>query len=65
MLDGRIRTLIISSSAGKEVPSQVGVYLRRHLRNARLAELPGVDHFAFATRPVLINALIEQTLSHR
>ena len=53
-------TLLIASTAGQEVPSEVGVYLRQHIRGARLVELPGADHFAFATRPELVNLLIEQ-----
>jgi len=55
-------TLIISSTAGQEVPSAVGLFLRGQIAKARLVELPGVDHFAFATRPELINLLIEQVL---
>ena len=55
--------LIISSTGGKEVPSEVGLYLRKQLPNANLAELPGVDHFSFATRPTIINALIQDFIS--
>jgi hypothetical protein len=37
----------------------VSLYLRTVIAKARLAELPGAVHFAFATRPELGNALIE------
>lgn len=56
------RTLVISSTAGKEVPSDVGLYLRQHIADARLVEIPGADHFVFATRPHLVNLLIGQVL---
>lgn len=55
-------TLLIASTAGQEVPSDVALYLREHIPRARLAELPGVDHFAFATRPALVNQLVEQVV---
>jgi non-heme chloroperoxidase len=55
-------TMLIAGTAGQEVPSAVAMYLRTHIRDARLVELPGVDHFAFATRPELINHLIEQVV---
>lgn len=56
------QTLILSSTAGLEVLGGVGLYLRDRIPRAHLAELPGADHFAFATRPVLVNLLIEQAL---
>lgn len=56
-------TLIISSMMGQEVPSGVGLYLRQHINNAQLVELANVDHFAFATRPDLVNSLIELVVS--
>lgn len=37
----------------------MSLYLRTAIAKARLAELPGADHFAFATRSELGNALIE------
>ncbi len=54
--------MILSSTAGVEVPSGVGLYMRDQIPRAHLAELPGADHFAFATRPALVNLLIEQIL---
>jgi non-heme chloroperoxidase len=59
------QTLILSSTAGLEVPGGVGLYLRDQIPRAHLAELPGADHFAFATRPALVNLLIEQILPVR
>jgi non-heme chloroperoxidase len=61
---GRIeaQTLLIAGTIGKEVPTGVGLYLRQAIRNARLVELPGVDHFSFATRPDMVNALIDDFL---
>lgn len=53
------RTLLISSTLGEEVPTDVALFCRRQMPNALLAELPDTDHFAFATRPGLVNALIE------
>lgn len=44
---------------GMEVPSAVGLYLRKHLPKSNLVELAGVDHFCFASRPTIINALID------
>ncbi|MEQ8348587.1 MAG: alpha/beta hydrolase [Sneathiellaceae bacterium] len=53
-------TLILSSSLGREVPAGVAVYMRERIADARLVELPGTDHFAFATQANLVNRLIEQ-----
>jgi non-heme chloroperoxidase len=55
-------TLLMTSTNGQEVPVEVGLYLRQRIQNAQLVELPGTDHFAFATRPQLVNLLIEQLL---
>jgi pimeloyl-ACP methyl ester carboxylesterase len=52
-------TVLISGTPSQEVPSEVGLYMRRHIAKARLVELPGVDHFAFASHASLINASIE------
>ncbi|MFE4830771.1 alpha/beta fold hydrolase [Streptomyces sp. NPDC056672] len=62
MADINAPTLLMTSTIGQEVPSGVSLYLRTTLPRARLAELPGVDHFAFATRPTLVNALIDAFL---
>ena len=53
------RTLLISSTLGEEVQTGVALFCRRRMPDALLAELPDTDHFAFATRPALVNALIE------
>jgi len=53
-----VPTLVMSSTIGQEVPASVSLYLRRTIPHARLAELPGADHFAFATRPDLVNSLL-------
>ncbi|MFJ6569736.1 alpha/beta fold hydrolase [Streptomyces sp. NPDC091292] len=58
----RARVLVVAATIGQEVPSDVGLYLRTHVPGARLVEIPGADHFVFATRPALINQLIEQVL---
>ncbi|MGA5134892.1 alpha/beta fold hydrolase [Streptomyces olivoreticuli] len=56
-------TLLMSSTAGQEVPSGAALHLRNTIPNARLTELPGADHFAFATRPALFNQLLEAFLA--
>jgi len=58
----KARTLLIAGTIGEEVPTDVALYLRQRIPYARLAEIPGGDHFLFATRPDLVNALIEQAL---
>jgi non-heme chloroperoxidase len=58
-----VPTLILTSSLGKEVPPDVGLFLRKEIPQSHLIEIPGVDHFFFATAPKLVNALIEQFLS--
>lgn len=55
-------TLLMTSTIGQEVPSGVSLHLRTTIPDARLAELPGADHFAFATRPDLVNRLLESFL---
>lgn len=55
-------TMVITSELGQEVPREVGIYLRQTLADARLVELPGCDHFVFATQADLINRLLEQFL---
>ncbi|MFJ6393866.1 alpha/beta fold hydrolase [Streptomyces sp. NPDC091972] len=59
----KVPTLLMSSTIGQEVPSGVSLYLRTNIEKARLAELPGTDHFAFATRPELVNSLIDTFLT--
>src|ERR1700738_160963 len=41
-------TLVVTSGLGREVPSDVGLYLRAHIAESCLVELPGADHFVFA-----------------
>jgi non-heme chloroperoxidase len=55
-------TLLVTSGLGGEVPSEVGLYLRRHIPESWLVEIPGADHFVFATRPRLVNELLAQFL---
>jgi non-heme chloroperoxidase len=55
-------TLAVTSGLGREVPSDVGLYLRGHIAESWLVELPGADHFVFATRPRLVNELLAQFL---
>lgn len=52
-------TLLITGSTGQEVPSETATFLRQAIRNSRLVEVPGADHFLFATRPDIVNPLIE------
>ncbi len=52
-------TLLIASVLGQEVPAEVALFMRRNLLRARLVEIAGADHFAFATRPDLVNGVIE------
>jgi non-heme chloroperoxidase len=56
-------TLLVSSGIGREVPSEVGLYLRRQINRSCLVEIPGADHFVFATRPRLVNLLLAQFLA--
>jgi pimeloyl-ACP methyl ester carboxylesterase len=56
-------TLLLSSSLGKEVPAQTALFLRQHLQNARLVEIPDADHFFHVTRPVVVNELISAFLA--
>ncbi|MFE2046303.1 alpha/beta fold hydrolase [Streptomyces sp. NPDC059477] len=37
--------------------------MREVIPHARLAELPGSDHFAFATRPELVDHLLDTFLT--
>jgi non-heme chloroperoxidase len=55
-------TMLVSSGLVGEVPSDVGLYLRGHIAESWLVELPGADHFVFATRPRLVNELLAQFL---
>ncbi len=52
-------TLLIASALGQEVPIEVALFMRQRIPRARLIELAGADHFAFVTRPALVNGLIE------
>jgi pimeloyl-ACP methyl ester carboxylesterase len=56
-------TLVVSSAIGREVPSDVGLYLRERIGKSCLVEIPGAGHFVFATRPLLLNMLLAQFLS--
>ncbi|MCW2629423.1 alpha/beta hydrolase [Mycobacterium sp.] len=56
-------TLVVSSAIGREVPSDVGLYLRERIGKSCLVEIAGADHFVFATRPLLLNMLLAQFLS--
>jgi len=51
-------TLLITGTMGEEVPSGTAAFLRQGIRNSRLVEVPGADHFLFATRPDIVNPLI-------
>lgn len=55
-------TMVVASGMGREVPSDVGLYLSGHIAESWLVELPGADHFVFATRPRLVNELLAQFL---
>jgi non-heme chloroperoxidase len=55
-------TLVLTSGIGREVPSDVGLYLRGRIAKSWLVEIPGADHFVFATRPRLVNELLAQFL---
>jgi non-heme chloroperoxidase len=52
-------TLAITASLDREVPPAVGIFLRQEIPNAYLMEIPGADHFVFATRAKLINCILE------
>jgi pimeloyl-ACP methyl ester carboxylesterase len=58
-----VPTLVMASTLGQEVPAGVGLHLRTVIPDARLVELPGADHFAFATRPLLFNAVLDAFLT--
>lgn len=57
--DINVPALLITSVAGKEVSNRVARYMRDTIPRSTLVELAGTDHFAFATRPELINWLID------
>lgn len=59
----KAETLVISALLGQEVPSEVGMYVRNHVPNARLVDLAGADHFAFASRAQVINGVVEDFIS--
>ena len=61
--DIKAPTLLMASTIGQEVPAGVSLHLRSTIGRARLAELPGADHFAFATRPELVNSLLDSFLT--
>jgi non-heme chloroperoxidase len=53
-------TLLITGALDREVPPAVGLFMRQRIPNAHLIEIPGGDHFVFATRPELVNRMLEQ-----
>jgi non-heme chloroperoxidase len=53
-------TLLITGSLDREVPPAVGIFMRQQLPNAHLMEIPGGDHFVFATKAELVNSMLEQ-----
>ncbi|KAL6241692.1 hypothetical protein RBB50_011474 [Rhinocladiella similis] len=55
-------TLLIAASMGEEVPSGTAAFLRQSIPNSRLVEIPGADHFLFATKADVLNPLIEAFL---
>jgi pimeloyl-ACP methyl ester carboxylesterase len=55
-------TMLVTSGLDREVPSDVGHYLRAHIAESWLVEIPEADHFVFATRPRLVNELLAQFL---
>ncbi len=52
-------TLLMTSTLGQKVPSGAALHMRATIPDSLLAELPGADHFAFATRPELVNQLLD------
>ncbi|MEU9332895.1 alpha/beta hydrolase [Streptomyces sp. NPDC048290] len=58
-----VPTLLLASALGQEVPTGVARWMRDTIPDARLAELPGADHFAFATRPEAVNHLLDTFLT--
>lgn len=55
-------TLLIASSMGEEVPSGTATFLRQTIPSSRLVEVPGADHFLFATKADVLNPLMEAFL---
>ena len=55
-------TLLISASMSEEVPSGTAAFLRLNIPNSRLVEVPGADHFLFATKADVLNPLMEAFL---
>lgn len=62
MADISSPTLLITGSMGEEVPSGTGAFLRQGISNSRLVELAGADHFLFATKPYIVNPIIDEFL---
>jgi len=52
-------TLLITGSLDREVPPAVGLFMRRQIPNAYLMEIPGGDHFVFATRARFVNRMLD------
>ena len=53
-------TLLITGSLDREVPPAVGIFMRQQIPKAHLMEIPGGDHFVFATKAGLVNCMLEQ-----
>jgi pimeloyl-ACP methyl ester carboxylesterase len=60
--DIKAPTLLLTGLLDNEVPPPVGLYMRNTIPRAMLVEVPDADHFMFATRPLLTNALIASFL---
>ena len=53
-------TLLITGSLDREVPPAVGIFMRQQIPKAHLMEIPGGDHFVFATKAGLVNSMLEE-----
>ncbi len=53
-------TLLITGSLDREVPPAVGIFMRQQIPKAHLMEIPGGDHFVFATKAGLVNCMLEE-----
>jgi class 3 adenylate cyclase len=60
--DVRVPTLLIHATGDRMVSVEQSRYLARHLRSARLVEIPGFDHVPFISHPEIVLDEIERHL---
>jgi class 3 adenylate cyclase len=59
----RVPTLVVHRTGDRTVPVEAGRYLAEHIPGAKLAELPGIDHFPFVADSDAIVDEVEEFLT--